>query len=65
MIDLPTGESEPSLPHKTFVTIELSFHILCIGLPKTRSKNNAMSMVVEQLTKSTQFIAMTNTRTLD
>ena len=36
-----------------------------VGLPKTLSKNNAMYVIVDGLTKSAYLIVMANTWTLD
>ena len=36
-----------------------------MGLPKTRSKNNTICVIVDRLTKFAHFIAMASTWTLD
>jgi len=50
------------VPERKWDSIPMDFFM---GLPKTRSKNNAIWVIVDRLTKYAHFIAMTNTWTQD
>ena len=43
------------------VEVELSLYDFIVGLPPTQRKNNVIWVIVDQLTKTAQFIAMRNT----
>ena len=72
MYDISVSKNGTSKAYRThtilgnpLVEMGLGLYDFVVGLPPTQRKNNAISVIVDRLTKTTHFIAMRNTETID